>query len=152
MGDRLREAARAGWVAAIRLSHNIAVQEANRHNDNDEDCNTETVFRIKDRIRDWEQPTDEQLSEMVAEAGGAAALTEADAVRVKGGQGSHWEGCYKTHADCADKIIDELQAEVGRLREDARMCAECVKESYENRYVAATRDDYSAARRILEGK
>lgn len=33
-----------------------------------------------------------------------------------GGQGSHWEGCWKTHIDCAAARIEKLEAEIERLR------------------------------------
>lgn len=43
--------------------------------------------------------------------------------RTTGGQGAHWEGCYKTHSDCADALIDELRAEVAALKAAARLRA-----------------------------
>lgn len=36
----------------------------------------------------------------------------------KGGNGSHWEGCYEAHHDCAVAALVEARAEVERLKTD----------------------------------
>lgn len=43
--------------------------------------------------------------------------------RTKGGNGSHWEGCYKSHADCADAMIERQAEEIAELREQLHLAS-----------------------------
>lgn len=40
--------------------------------------------------------------------------------KVRGGEGAHWEDCWKSHYDCADRLIERLLGEVESLRARVR--------------------------------
>ena len=53
---------------------------------------------------------------------------------MKGGDGSHWEGCWRDHHDCAVKIVErllqekhKLQGECGHLQAGLAECKEAVE-------------------------
>lgn len=58
------------WRAALTLAHNMCVQESNRINDDDGPLGeVDALSGIAKRIYAWAEPTDEQLEEMLHEAG-----------------------------------------------------------------------------------
>ena len=67
---KISEREKAIWRAAITLGNNICVQESDRENDADGDQGwINASATCAKRIREWANPTDEQLSEMFTEAG-----------------------------------------------------------------------------------
>lgn len=61
---------RSIWRAALTLAHNMCVQDSDRLNA--DDGSLEVVHALSDeakRIKDWLEPTDDQLLEMFSEAG-----------------------------------------------------------------------------------
>jgi hypothetical protein len=80
-------AVRGAWRAAITLGNNICVQESDRHNDNDETEGANTGSECAKRIRQYVEPSDEALAELLNEAGArdaAAALAAALAAQDQG--------------------------------------------------------------------
>lgn len=58
------------WRAAITLANNICVQECDRENSNDGDTGwIDGTAECAKRIREWVDPDDDQLAEMLGEAG-----------------------------------------------------------------------------------
>lgn len=82
--DEAMALARGAWRAGITLGNNICVQESDRENDQDGDSGwINGTAECAKRIREWVEPDDTQLLELLAEAGVdvsalTAALTEAD--------------------------------------------------------------------------
>lgn len=61
---------RGVWRAALTLANNLCVQESDRENERDGDPeHIHAAGNCARRIRDWLNPTDEQLAEMLREAG-----------------------------------------------------------------------------------
>lgn len=71
--------ARGAWRAGITLGNNICVQESDRENDQDGDCGRiNGTAECAKRIREWADPEDAQLVELLNEAGvDTSALTAA---------------------------------------------------------------------------
>lgn len=66
---RISDREKAIWRAAITLANNICAQESDRENDQDGDIGwIDGTAECAKRIREWAEPTDEQLAEMFAEA------------------------------------------------------------------------------------
>ncbi len=58
------------WRAALTLAHNILIQDLNVINDEDGSLEAMSALRSSSRrIKNWLNPTDEQLIEMFEEAG-----------------------------------------------------------------------------------
>jgi hypothetical protein len=71
---------RAAWRAALTLANNICVQEFAREDDQDGDRGwIAGTAKCAGRIREWLMPTDEQLEDMLREAG---VLSEETAARI----------------------------------------------------------------------
>lgn len=67
---RISEREKAIWRAAITLGNNICVQECDRINDDDGPMDAiNATNECAKRIREWAEPSDEQLAELFAEAG-----------------------------------------------------------------------------------
>lgn len=71
--------ARGAWRAGITLGNNICVQESYRENDQDGDSGwINGTAECAKRIREWVEPDDAQLLELLTEAGvDVSALTAA---------------------------------------------------------------------------
>ena len=57
------------WRAALTLANNICVQESDRYNGDDRNAEAEAAARCARRCRMWIDPEDEQLAELLDEAG-----------------------------------------------------------------------------------
>ncbi len=61
---------RAIWKAALTLANNMCVQDCDRINDEDGSlCVVNALSDEAKRIREWMEPSDEDLIEMFTEAG-----------------------------------------------------------------------------------
>lgn len=70
--ERANRIARSAWVSAIVLAHNICVQENDSINSNDGSVEAmDALSEAARRIREWAEPTDEQISQLLAESVGA---------------------------------------------------------------------------------
>lgn len=70
MNTIITERDRAVWKAALTLAHNLCIQKSNEINDDDGPL--EVVRALSGeakRIKDWMNPEDNQLVEMLKEAG-----------------------------------------------------------------------------------
>lgn len=68
--DEAMALARGAWRAGITLGNNICVQESDRENDQDGDSGwINGTAECAKRIREWVEPDDAQLLELLAEAG-----------------------------------------------------------------------------------
>lgn len=57
------------WRVALTLAHNICIQQSDRHNADDQSEEAQATSYCASRIRDWLEPSGEQLDEMLDEGG-----------------------------------------------------------------------------------
>lgn len=69
MKPRITKREKGIWRVAMTLARNLCVQDSDRYNTDDRTTEAHVANECAQRVLGWAEPTDEQLAELLSEAG-----------------------------------------------------------------------------------